>query len=147
MHNFDRDDEQALRRLDELALEEVRVQMVSDRDDRLEIVIQELVLRAVRAIESVCRTRGADRGLSREQVLRSIEDASVRLLLRLNRPDRQPAVTAVAADIAAKCVDAQTPAPSAPPRLAPRRAQLCLAEQLGDAVKLGRARRNDWKSS
>ena len=85
------------------------------------LVIRELVLRAVRVIESVCRARGTDRGLSREQILKAIDDASVRVLLRLNRPDRQPAVTAVAAEIAAACVDAQTPAAPAQPRLAPRR--------------------------
>jgi hypothetical protein len=147
MYSFDRDDEQALRRLDDAALEEVRVQLAADADGHLEIVIRELVLRAVRTIESVCRTRGGDRGLSREQILKSIDDASVRLLLRLGRPDRQPPVTAVAAEIAAACVDAQTPEPQAARRLAPRRAQLRLADQLGDAIKRGRMRRNDWRSS
>ena len=86
MEQFDRHDELALRRLDDLALEEIRVQMVGDSDTRLGLVVRELVLRAVRAIESVCRTRGADRGLSREQVLKAIDDASVRLLLRFRRP-------------------------------------------------------------
>jgi hypothetical protein len=147
MHSFDLHDEHALRRLDDLALEEVRVQMVADGDGRLDVVIRELVLRAVRAIETVCRSRGNDRGLSREQILKSIDDASVRLLLRLKRPDRQPPVTAVAAEIAAACVDAQTPEPQAPPRLAPRRPQLRLADQLGDAIKRGRLRRNNWRNS
>jgi hypothetical protein len=147
MYSFDRHDEHALRRLDDAALEEVRVQMVAHGGGRLEIVIRELVLRAVRTIESVCRTRGSDRGLSREQTLRSIDDASVRLLLRLGRPERQPPVTAVAAELAAACVDAQSSKPPAPPRLAPRRAQLRLADRLGDAIKRGRLRRNDWRSS
>jgi hypothetical protein len=148
MEHFDRqDDEFALRRLDDLALEEVRVQMVADEDGRLDMVIRELVLRAVRTIESVCRTRGADRGLSREQVLKVVDDASVRLLLRLRRPDRQPAVSAMAAEIAADCVNAQEPAAPAPPRLAPRRPQLRVADQLGDALKRGRLRRNDWRNS
>jgi hypothetical protein len=148
MENFDRhNDELALRGLDDLALEEVRVQMVADGDARLDLVIRELVLRAVCAIESVCRTLGADRSLSREQILKAIDDASVRLLLRLKRPDRQPAVTAVAAEIAAACVDAQQPEAPAPPRLAPRRPQLRLTDQLGDALKRGRLRRNDWRNS
>jgi len=147
MEHFDRHDEHALRRLDDWALEEVRVQMVADGDGRLDVVIRELVLRAVRVTESVCRTRGTNRGLSREQVLHAIDDASVRLLLRLKRPDRQPAVSAVAAEIAAGCVDAQTPAAPAPPRLAPRRPQLRVAEQLGDALRRGRLRRNNWRNS
>src|SRR4051794_20135160 len=148
MEHFDRhNDDLALRRLDDLALEEVRVQMVADSDSRLDLVIRELVLRAVRTIESVCRTRGDDRGLSREQVLKAIDDASVRVLLRLERPDRQPAVSAVAAEIAADCVSAQEPAAPAPPRLAPRRAQLRVADQLGDALKRGQLRRNDWRNS
>lgn len=148
MDNFDRhSDELALRRLDDLALEEVRVEMIADDDSRLDLVIRELVLRAVRTIESVCRTRGADRGLAREQVVKAIDDASVRLLMRLMRPDRQPAVTAVAAEIAADCVDAQTPQEPTPPRLAPRRPQLRVAEQLGEALKSGRLRRRDWRNS
>jgi hypothetical protein len=147
MEHFERHDEPALRRLDDLALEEVRVRMVADGDGRLDFVIRELVLRAVRAIESVCRTRGRDCDLSREQVLTAIDDASVRLLLRLKRPDRQPAVTAVAAEIAAACVDAQTRERSASPRLAPRRPRLRVAEQLGDALERGRLRRNDWRNS
>jgi hypothetical protein len=56
MEHFGRaNDELALRCLDDLALEEVRVQMIADGDARLEVVIRELVLRAVRAIESACR--------------------------------------------------------------------------------------------
>jgi hypothetical protein len=147
MEHFDRHDEHAFRRLYDLALEEVRVQMLTEGDGRLDVVIRELVLRAVRVIESVCRTRGTDRGLSREQILKAIDDASVRLLLRLKRYDRQPAVTAVAAEIAAACIDAQTPAAPAPPRLAPRRPQLRVAEQLGDALKRGGLRRNNWRNS
>jgi hypothetical protein len=147
MEHFDRHDEQAVRRLDDVALEEVRVQMIANGDGRLDVVIRELVLRAVRVIESVCRTRGDDRGLSREQILKAIDDASVRLMLRLARPDRQPAVPALAAEIAAACVDAQTPAPPTPPRLAPRRPELRVVEQLGDALKRGRLRRNNWRNS
>lgn len=147
MHDSDRHEEHALRRLDDIALEEVRVQMALDGDERLEFVIRELVLRAVRAIETVCRTRGTSRGLSQNQILKAIDDASVRLLLRLSRPDRQPAVAAVAAAIAAACVDAQTPEPQQPPRLAPRRPQLRLADELGEALQHGRVRRNDWRNS
>lgn len=147
MEHFDRHDETAIRRLDDLGLEELRVQMVADSDGRLDVVIRELVLRAVRVIESVCRTRGTARGLARERVLRAIDDASVRLLLRLKCPDRQPAVTAVAAEIAAASVDAQTPGTHPPPRLAPPRPELRVAEQLDEALKRGRLRRNNWRNS
>lgn len=147
MENFDRHDEQAFRHLDDLQLEVVRAEMIADGDERLGIVIRALVLRAVPVIEKVCRTRGTARGLSREQILKSIDDASVRLLLRLQRPDRQPAVPAVAADIAAACVDVREPQPPAAPRLAARRPELHLAEGLGEALKEGRLRPNNWRSS
>jgi hypothetical protein len=147
MENFDRHDELAIRHLDDVALEEVRLQMVADRDSRLDVVIRELVLRAVRVIESVCRTQGEGRGLSRQQILKSIEDASARLLLRLARHDRQPAVTAVAAEIAGECVAAQAPETPAPPRLATRQPRLRVVEQLGEALKRGRVRRNNWRNS
>ena len=148
MEHFDRHTtELALRRLDDLALEAVRVQMVGYGDGRLDLVIRELVMRAVRVIESVCRTRGNERGLSRDQILKSVDDASVRLLLRLKRPDHQAPVTAVAAEIAAACVHAQQPAAPAPPRLASRRPELRVADELGDALSDGRLRRNDWRNS
>lgn len=147
MENFDRDNEHAFRRLDDAQLEAVRAEMIANGDERLEYVIRALVLRAVPVIEKVSRTRGTARGLSRDQVLKSIDDASVRLLLRLKRPDRQAAVTAMAAEIAAACVDAQEAQPPAAPRLAARRPDLRLAEELGDALKDGRLRPNDWRSS
>lgn len=147
MENFDPHDELALRRLDDLALEEVRVQMVSDHDSRLDVVIRELVLRALRVIGSVCGARGEDRGLSRQQILKAIEDASGRLLLRLARPDRQPAVTAVAAEIAGECVAAQVPETPAPSRLATPQPTLRVVKELGEALKRGRLRRNDWRNS
>lgn len=147
MENFDLHDEHAFRRLDDLQLEVVRAEMIADGDRRLEYVIRALVLRTVPVIEKVCRARGTARGLSRDQILKSIDDASVRLLLRLKRPDRQPAVTAVAAAIAAASVDAQEPQPPAAPRLAPRRPELRVAEELGDALQDGRLRPNDWRSS
>ena len=147
MEHFERHDEDGVGRLDDLALEQIRVQMVADNDSRLDAVIRELVLRAVRVVESVCRTRGEDRGLSREQILKAIDDASVRLMLRLTRSDRQPPVTAMAAEIAAACTNAQTPQTLAPPRLAPRRPQLRVAEQLGDALTRGRLRPNNWRNS
>jgi len=143
----DRHDEHALRRFDDVQLEAVRSEMIRDRDERLELVIRALVLRAVPVIERVCRKRGTDRALSRAQISKAIEDASVRMLLRLNRPDRQPPVTALAAEIAVACIDAQEPRSPTLPRLATRRPDLRLTNALGDAVNDGRVRPNDWSNS
>ena len=143
----DRHDEYALRHLDDMQLEAIRSEMIGERDERLELVIRALVLRAVPVIERVCRKRGTDRALSRAQISNAIEDASVRMLLRLKRLDRQPAITALAAEIAAACIDAQQPTSPTVPRLAARRPDLRLTNALGDAVKDGRVRPNDWSNS
>jgi hypothetical protein len=147
MDNFDRDHEQVFHRLDDFELEAVRAEMVASRDERLEQVVRVLVLRAVVVIENVCRTRGKARGLSRDQILRAIDDASARMLLRLERSDPQPTITAVAAEIAATCVDACEPEPAIGPRLAPRRPELRVVDKVADALDDGRIRRNDWRSS
>ena len=143
----DRHDEYAFRRLDDMQLEAIRSEMLSDGDERLELVIRALVLRAVPVIERVCRKRGTDRALSRAEISKAIEDASVRMLLRLNRPDRQPLVTGLAAEIAVACIDAQQPTSPTVPRLAARRPDLRLTNALGDTVKDGRVRPNDWSNS
>jgi hypothetical protein len=104
-----RHDEVLLRRLDDLELEVVRHQFLLDRDERFELVLRLLVVRAVPTIERVCRERGAALGLNRSKVGLAIEDASARLLLRLSRPDELPPVGAIAAQIAALCADAQRP--------------------------------------
>ena len=147
MARFDSHDEQAFRHLDDAELEIVRVEMIADRDERLELVIRALILRAVPVIERVCRRRGSDRGLTATQIQKAIEDASARVLLRLARPDHQPAVSAVAVEIATACVEAQEARSPAPPRLASRRPELRLADELGEAVKRGRISPNDWRSS
>jgi hypothetical protein len=65
--------------------------------------------------------------------------------LRLARPEGIAAISALAARIATSCVQAQQPQPT--PRLAPRRPQLRVVDQLGDAVQKGRVKPNDWTSS
>ena len=146
MFHRDRIDEAALRCLDDIALEDGRVWMVADEDPRLDLVLRELMLRATQAIESVCRNRGSDCGLSREQVMKSIEDASVRLLLRLMRGDRQAPVTAVAAEIAASCVDAQERQTWPEPRLAARRPVLRVADEPSAEIKRAPVRNNNWRT-
>jgi hypothetical protein len=147
MHESDRNHERALRQLDDVQLEALRVEMLADSDPRLESIVRVLAMRAVAVIERVSRKRGDERGLSHQQILRTIDDASYRLMLRLARPDRQPAVSSIASEIAAACADAQEPKPMAPPKLAPRRPELRVAEALEDALDGGQILRNDWSSS
>ncbi len=147
MHNFDPSGEPGLRQLEDDQLEALRVDMLADGDPRLESVVRVLALRAVPVIERVSRKRGEERGLSRQQILRVIDDASYRLMLRLQRPDRQLAVSSLAAEIATACADAQEPQLASPPKLAPRQPELRLAEKLGEALDRGEIRRNDWSSS
>jgi hypothetical protein len=102
-------DEVLLRGLDDLELEIVRHQFLLDRDQRFEVALRLLVLRAVPVIERVCRERGVALGLGRSKVGLAIEDASARVLLRLSQPEELPPVGAIAAQIAAVCTDAQRP--------------------------------------
>lgn len=109
MRDPQRDDEVLLRGLDDLELEIVRHQFLLDRDERFEVTLRLLVVRAVPVIERVCRERGVALGLGRSKVGLAIEDASARLLLRLSQPEELPPVGAIAAQIAARCTDAQRP--------------------------------------
>lgn len=144
MAHFDRHHHE-FQLLDDLQLELLRVEMLATRDERLEQLIRVLVLRAVPTIERVCSRRGRERKLGRVEVSKAIEDASARLLLRLARRDRIPAITAVATELAASCVAAQKQQP--PLRLASRRPELRVVQGLGEALKENRLRPNDWKSS
>ncbi len=131
--------------LDDLQLESLRVDMLNQNDDRLEALIRVLVMRAVPVIAKICRLQGGDLGLGRIEINRAIEDASARLLLRLARPEWVAAISALAARLATSCVQAQYPQPA--PRLAPRRPQLRVVDQLGEAVQKARVKPNDWTSS
>lgn len=144
MGRIDRHEED-FRGLDDLQLESLRIEMLNQNDEHLEVLIRVLVMRAVPVIEKICRLHGGDRGLGRIEINRAIEDSSARLLLRLARHERVPAISALAARIATSCVQAQQPQPA--PRLAPRRPQLRVVNQLGEAVKKGRIKPNDWTSS
>jgi hypothetical protein len=144
MGRIDRHEED-FRSLDDLQLESLRVEMLNQKDERLEVVIRVLVMRAVPVIERICRLRGGELGLGRIEINRAIDDASARLLLRLARPERIAAISVLAARIAASCVQVQRPQPA--PRLAPRRPRLRVVDRLGDAVQEGRVKPNDWTSS
>lgn len=108
MRKFSLIQDLALGGLSDAELEATRLSSLQNADGRFEPVVQLLLVRAVPVIEMICRERGAARGLRREQTLLAIGDASARLVLRMRRPVRQPTVGAIAAQLAAECVDAQT---------------------------------------
>lgn len=128
--------------LGEGELETLRRSLLASDDEHFELVLRRLVVRVVPAIEQVCRQRGEQRGLTGAQIGLAIEDGCARLLLRLHRPDRLAPVSAIAAEIAADCVDAQQPRPAGPRRLAPESPQLRLVRRDGQ-----RFERNDWRTS
>jgi hypothetical protein len=137
--------EEDFRSLDDFQLESLRVEMLNQKDERLEVVIRVLAMRAVPVVERICRLQGGELGLGRIEINRAIEDASTRLLLRLARPERIAAISALATRTAASSVQAQRPQPA--PRLAPRRPHLRVVDRLGDAVQEGRIKPNDWTAS
>ena len=96
-----------LEAMTDVQLESARFAYVTNQDERLEPVVQLLLVRAVPVIELVCRERGARSGLTTEQTMLAMADTTARLALRVRRPARLPAVNAVAARIAARAVDAQ----------------------------------------
>lgn len=137
--------EEGFQGLDDLQLESLRFAMLTHNDERLEAVIRVLVMRAVPVIEKICRVQGGELGLGRIEINRAIEDASARLLLRLARPERLATISILAARIGTSCVQAQQPQPA--PRLASRRPQLRVVDQLGEAIQKKRVKPNDWTSS
>jgi len=147
MNNIDHDDDDAVGRLDDGALEVTRLRMLRDGDERLELVLRHLVIRGLPMIGRVCADRAQALGLSDAQRQAAIEDAGVRLLLRLGLEERLPRVGAIAAHLAAECTDAQLSKPQGAPRLAVPQPQLRIVEQLGDALREGRIRRNDGRTS
>ncbi|HEY6729915.1 MAG TPA: hypothetical protein VI039_02705 [Solirubrobacterales bacterium] len=134
--------------LDDVELEAVRVKTVGANDERFEFVLWNLCLRGVPVIERVCRTRGEACGLSDQEIELAIEDAAARMLLRLSRVEPQPQVHALAAEIAAACVERSWPSQQqSAPRLTPRSPQLRLVPGLDEAIETGKVRPNDWENS
>jgi hypothetical protein len=147
MPQFDPIEERAIEMLDDVQLESVRAETVVYNDERFEFVLWNLCLRGVAVIERVCRTRGQGHGLSERDIELAIEDASARLLLRLSRAEPQPQVHALAAEIAAECVERSAPFDKSAPRLSARAPELRLVSDMGEAIESGRARPNDWRNS
>jgi hypothetical protein len=148
MNEFDQLDEAQMAGLDDLQLEVTRLWMVRTNDNRLELALRHLVVRGLSAITRVCEDAAAARGLTAEQRAAAFEDASVRLTLRLGRAEALPSVGALAAQLAADCIAAQHPEAEPAPKLVPRRPQLRVVnDELGKALREGRVRRNDGKSS
>jgi hypothetical protein len=147
MAEFDPIEERAIEMLDDLQLEVVRVETVAANDERFEVILWNLCLRGVAVIERVCRTRGEASGLSEQEIELAIEDAAARLLLRLSRAEPQPQVHALAAEIAAACVERSWPSQRSAPRLTPQTPQLRLVSGLDEAIESGRVHPNDWENS
>lgn len=147
MPQFDPIEEKAIEMLDDVQLEAVRSETIVYDDERFEFVLWNLCRRGLAVIERVCGSRGEVLGLSEEEVELAIEDAAARMLLRLSRPDPQPQVHALAAEIAAACVERPWPAQRSGPRLSPQRPELRLVGELGEAIASGKVRPNDWETS
>lgn len=147
MPQFDPIEERAIEMLDDVRLEAVRAETVADDDERFEFVLWTLCLRGVPVIERVCRSRGEAQGLSEEEIELATEDAAARMLLRLSRSDPQPQIHALAAEIAAACIDRAWPTQPRPPRLSPRAPKLRPINGLDEAIETGKVQPNDWESS
>jgi hypothetical protein len=147
MPEFDPIEERAIEMLDDVQLEAVRAETVSQEDERFEFVLWILCLRGVEVIERVCRARGEALGLGEQEVELAIEDAAARLLLRLSRIEPQPQVHALAAELAAACVERPWPLQRSAPRLTPSSPELRLVGGLTEAIESGKVRPNDWESS
>jgi hypothetical protein len=147
MTEFDPIEERAIEMLDDVQLEAVRAETVAAEDERFEFVLWNLCLRGVAVIERVCRSRGEAFGLSEQEIELAIEDAAARMLLRLSRVEPQPQVHALAAEIAAACVERSWPSRKSGPRLTSQAPQLRLIKGLDEAIETGRARPNDWETS
>ena len=148
MNEPDRLNERALRRLDELQLEVVRLDLLRSQDDRYELVVEQLLVRGIAAIERVARQLCEVRGASPEQLSDVVVDASVRLQLRLTRPVALPSVGTLAAQLASECVNALEIAPHERPRLADRAPRLRAVDaRLGDALRSGRLKPKGGRDS
>jgi hypothetical protein len=147
MAEFDPIEERAVEMLDDVQLEAVRMETVADEDERFEVVLWNLCLRGVAVIERVCRSRGEAHGLSEQEIEVAIEDAAARMLLRLSRVEPQPQIHALAAEIAAGCVEHIKPLDREAPRLAPRSPELRLVGDINEAIGSGQIRANDWRNS
>jgi hypothetical protein len=147
MAEFDPIEERAVEMLDDFQLEALRAQTVAANDERFEFVLWNLCLRGVAVIERVCKTRGEACGLGEREIELAIEDAAARMLLRFSRREPQPQVHALAAEIAAACVERSWPSQKRGPRLTARTPNLRLVSGLDEAIESGRAQPNDWELS
>jgi hypothetical protein len=145
MAEFNPIEEKAIEMLDDLQLEVVRMETVGDDDERFEFVIWNLCQRGLAVIERVCGVCGEARGLSEQEIELAIEDAAARMLIRLSRREPQPRIRALAAELAAACVERPWPSQKRGSRLAPRRPELRLVSEFAEAIE--QLRPNDWRNS
>jgi hypothetical protein len=147
MAEFDPIEERAIEMLDDVRLEAVRAETVGDDDERFEFVLWNLCLRGMAVIERVCRARGEAFGLNEQEIELAIEDAAARMLLRLSRLEPQPQVHALAAEIAAACVERSWPSRRSGAQLTRQTPRLRLIKGLDEAIETGQLRPNDWETS
>lgn len=142
MTNPHRLDERALRRLDDVQLEVARLNLLRAGDERLEQVLELLLVRGIAHIERVSRELCDLHGLSDQQHQEVVVDAMVRLQLRLTRQAPLASVPTLATQLAGECIAARTRAPQSPegrPRLAARAPQLrAMPALISNEVRLGR---------
>ena len=142
MTNPHRLDERALRRLDDLQLEAVRLDLLRAGDERYEQVCELLLVRGIAHIELLSRELCGLHGLPASAHQAVVVDASLRLQLRLTRAAPLASIAALATQLAGECVAARTQvlqAPEARPRLAACAPQLrAVPVQIADALRSGR---------
>jgi hypothetical protein len=136
MLNPDDLDAERIAGLDDTDLEITRLHVLRHDDERWEIVVNQLALRAVPVISRVVREMAPDLGMTETMVRFAIQDASARVLTRIQRRSPIGPIRAEAASIAAQCAREQPPRPG--PKIT-RRPTL--------RVIKGTLRKNDWRTS
>lgn len=82
-----------------------RQALASDEQEMVVVLARQLVLRALPVIEQTCRLRAESAGLDRCECEQAIEEASIKLLLRLLHDGCWSSLGALAAGIAQACLD------------------------------------------
>jgi hypothetical protein len=98
---------------DEQTLELHRRLLVLELDERRELVIDHLMVRAMPVVARETVRRAAEAGLSRETTMLAGEEAAITLLMRLHTPAPLPVVTTLARTVVTLAVEARAGAGAA----------------------------------